>query len=419
MTAPAPHAEPRRLLKPEWALIGFLWCCYTLNHADRQVVYTLFPALQKEFGYSDAVVGLTGALFLWVYGLCSPVAGILGDRFSKTRLIVASLAIWSAFTVLSGFSPNGAFLLVCRGLLGVSESMFMPAAYALIAAAHGPETRSRAVAIFATSQMVGVAVGGSLSGFVAERLHWRASFWILGGMGILFAWPLWRFFLGLPEKFTRNTGTEPARFGTFFGLLRIPSLRIVTTFVAVATFGLFLVYTWLPTFLFDKFHLGLARAGFEASVYPQIGTAAGLFLGAAIADRYYKRNRSARFWVVIIALFCGAPCLLLIGASPTLDATRLAAIGFGLFAGFIAANQAAASFDVVPASLRASTVGVLNLLGATVSGFAPFLGGVARRTIGVERLMTFTSAIYILTALLVIYGTLRHFARDHARAQEE
>src|ERR1051325_2124860 len=139
-------APPRRgwWLAPEWKLIAYLWLCYLLNHADRQVVYSLFPALQKEFGYSDAVVGLTGALFLWVYGLCSPMAGILGDRLSKTRLIVASLGIWSAFTLLSGFSPNGAFLLVCRALLGVSESVFMPAGYSLMAAAHGPQTRSQA-----------------------------------------------------------------------------------------------------------------------------------------------------------------------------------------------------------------------------------------------------------------------------------
>src|SRR5262249_19658580 len=122
---------------------------------------------------------------------------------------------------------------------------------------------------------------------------------------------------------------------------------------------------------------------------------------------------------VMVALFSGAPCLVLVGASPTLDATRLAAIGFGLFAGFIAANQAAAAFDVVPASLRASTVGVLNLLGAGVSGFAPLLGGLARRTIGVERLMTYTSAVYLATGLLLIYGTLRHFARDHSLAQEK
>ena len=153
-------------------------------------------------------------------------------------------------------------------------------------------------------------------------------------------------------------------------------------------------------------------------MYPQVGTAFGLISGAAIADRYYKRIRPARFWVVTVALFCGAPCLVLTGASPTLETTRLAAIGFGFFSGFIAANQAAAAFDVVPASLRASTVGVLNFLGATVSGFAPFLGGLARRTIGVERLMAFTSAVYIATGLFVIYGTLRYFSRDHTRAQD-
>src|SRR5262249_46760224 len=162
----------------------------------------------------------------------------------------------------------------------------------------------------------------------------RASFWILGGTGVLFAWPLWRFFRAMPKHFAAVSAGERARFSTFFGLFRIPSLRVVTLFVAIATFGLFLVYTWLPTFLFDKFHLGLARAGFEASVYPQVGTAFGLITGAAIADRCYRRLRAARFWVVTAALFCGAPCLVLTGASPTLAATRMAAIGFGFFAGF-------------------------------------------------------------------------------------
>ena len=89
---------------------------------------------------------------------------------------------------------------------------------------------------------------------------------------------------------------------------------------------------------------------------------------------------------------------------------------FGFFAGWIFGNQAPAAFDVVPASLRASSIGVLNLLGALVSGFAPFLGGLARRTIGVDRLMAFTAAVYAATAVVLVYATLRHFARDHARA---
>ncbi|MEX2262256.1 MAG: MFS transporter [Bryobacteraceae bacterium] len=416
---PALRRKPA-FLRPEWTLIAFLWVCYVLNHADRQVVYTLFPALQREFAYSDTVLGLTGALFLWVYGLCSPISGILGDRWSKTGLVAGSLAVWSTFTVLSGLSPNGTFLLVCRGLLGVSESLFMPAAYALMANAHGPETRSKAVAIFATSQMFGVALGGTLSGYIAEHFNWRVSFWLLGAAGLLFAIPLVRFFRTIPDSFRQGTNPskERANFTSFLALMRIPSLRIVTLFAAFATFGLYLVYTWLPTFLYDKFSLGLARAGFEASVYPQIGTLSGLMVGGALADRCYRRTKASRFWVVLAAFFVGGPCIYLLGSGATLDATRIAAIAFGFFSGFITANQAAAAFDVVPSSLRASTVGLLNLVGASISGFAPFLGGMARRTIGVDRLMTFTSVLYLFTGGLVLYAILRHFHRDHRKAQE-
>jgi predicted MFS family arabinose efflux permease len=356
-----------------------------------------------------------------VYGFFSPIAGILGDRWSKTRLIVWSLVVWSSLTLLSGVSPNGSFLLGCRALLGVSESMFMPAAYALIANAHGPATRSKAVAIFATSQLFGVAIGGSGSGLIAEKLHWRVSFWLLGLAGLLFALPLARFLRSLPDSIQIGAATrkeEPATIKSFVGLLRIPSLRIVTTFVASATFGLFLVYTWLPTFLYDKFSLGLARAGFEASIYPQVGTLGGLLVGSVLADRYYSHVKSARFWVLFTAFVAAAPSILLIGTSHSLDATRLAGVAFGFFSGFINGNQAAAAFDVVPASLRASTIGVLNMVGAGIAGFAPFLGGMARRTIGVDQLMIYTGALYLANAFLILYLIRRHFERDHRLAQE-
>jgi predicted MFS family arabinose efflux permease len=401
---------------PAWQLIAFLWVCYALNHADRQVVYTLFPALQKEFGYSNEVLGLTGALFLWVYGLCSPLAGILGDRISRGKLVAGSLAIWSTFTLLSGFSPSGDFLLACRALLGVSESMFYPAAAALMAAAHGPETRSKAIAIFATSQMAGVATGGSLSGYIAEHYHWRVSFWLLGAAGIAFALPLAWFLASMPEAFRRPVAAQRARPSGFLELFRIPTLLVVTTYVSIATFALFLVYTWLPTFLYDKFHLSLATAAFEASVYPQIGTLAGLLAGGMTADRWYRRNRAARFWIVLIAFAGAGPFLYLAGSAVTLATTRLAVMAFGFFAGFIAANQVASAYDVVPEPLRASTVGLLNLVGAGISGFAPYLGGLARSTIGVDKLMGLTSLLYVFGAALILFGILRHFERDHARA---
>ncbi len=396
----------------EWQLIAFLWACYVLNQADRQVVYTLFPALQQTFGFSDVVLGLNGALFLWVFGAFSPIAGILGDRFSKTKLLLASLVVWSSLTVLSGLSPNGQFLLVCRALLGVSESFFMPAGYALIAAAHGPSTRSRAIAIFGTSQLIGVAIGGSVSAFIAQQFNWRASFWLLGCIGILLALPLSRFFNRMPEAFARTERGPKADLISFLRLFKIPTLRIITFAIAVATFGLFLVYTWLPTFLYDKFQIGLARAGFEASVYPQVGTGCGLLVGGWLADRFNSQCRASRFWVIFAALLCGAPCMFLLGWTRTLATARLAAMAVGFFAGFITGNQAAATFDVVPRSLRASAIGVLNLVAAFVSGFAPFLGGVARSTVGVNRLMSYTAATYAFAGLVLLYGILGHFEKD-------
>lgn len=405
-------------MKPEWALIAYLWCCYVLNHADRQVVYTLFPALQSEFGLSDTMLGMTGALFLWVYGLCSPIAGILGDRWARTKVVTGSLIVWSFFTLLTGFAPDGNVLLVLRALLGISESLFMPAAFALMAAAHPPETRSKAISIFATSQMLGVAAGGSLSGWLAEKYHWRIAFWALGTAGILFSIPLWRFLRSVPASFLSRGSAEAPDFRSFLALFLIPSLRVVGVFVAVATFGLFLVYTWLPTFLHDKFSLGLAKAGFEASVYPQIGTAFGLLVGGFLADRLYNRSHAARFWIIVTAFFFAGPSIFLLGHLPTLDTARIAAIAFGFFSGFISGNQAASAFDVVPAGYRASAIGVLNLLGASVSGFAPFLGGLARRTVGVDQVMVLTGVLYLLTGVFVIYGIVRYFQRDHERSLE-
>jgi len=203
---------------------------------------------------------------------------------------------------------------------------------------------------------------------LAERLHWLASFWISA------AWHPVRvafvaIFLEYAGALRANSAGKPAQFATFLGLLRIPSLRVVTTFVAVATFGLFLSIPATDVPCLTSSILVLARAGFEASVYPQVGTAFGLITGAAIAI-VLQTDPACPVLVVTVALFCGAPCLVLTGASPTLETTRLAAIGFRIFAGS-SRQSGGGCFRRRAGVIAASTVASLNFLGATVSGFAP------------------------------------------------
>ena len=125
-------------------------------------------------------------------------------------------------------------------------------------------------------------MGGSLSAYIAERLNWRVSFWILGAAGILFTVPLSRFFPhGIPRlsgNIGAGKGADRRLLSACFAFLRCGSCRL---FVAVATFGLFLVWSWLPTFLYDKFHLGLARAGSRPVSIRPLGTALGLLWAAA------------------------------------------------------------------------------------------------------------------------------------------
>jgi MFS family permease len=416
MLAAVAGPKKRWTVGPAWQLIAYLWVCYALNHADRQVMNTMLPALQRELRYGDATLGLMGAVFLWSYGIFSPVAGVLGDRMSKARLVVGSLAVWSALTVLSGMAPNGPFLLACRALLGLAEAMFFPAAYALIAAAHGAESRSKAVAIFGTSVTAGVAIGGALSALVAERFHWRMPFWLLGTAGLAFTFPLLRFFNRMPREFDGGGEGPRVEIGKGFSLFRIPTFRMLAVCGGVATFGLSLVDAWLPTILMEKFPIGLGHAGVEASVFPQVGFMLGMLGGAALADRYATRSRASRFWALFIVFLAWSPCLILLGLSWSLPVARAAALAYGLCSGGRSSNTVPAAFDIVPASLRASTVGLLNLVGAFVSGFGPFLGGLTRRVIGLNRLMAFTGVLYLCTAMLLLYVILKHVGHDTAEA---
>ena len=82
-----------------------MWVAYLLNYSDRQVVFSIFPILKSDLGFSNTQLGLTGSVFLWVYAFCSPIAGQVGDRFSKRVLVVVSLVLWSGVTTLPVFPP--------------------------------------------------------------------------------------------------------------------------------------------------------------------------------------------------------------------------------------------------------------------------------------------------------------------------
>lgn len=75
-------------------MVGLLWIAYFTNYIDRQVVFSIFPSLKLEFGFSSTQLGLVGTVFTWVYSLCMPFSGRMADVVSRERMIVISLVLW-------------------------------------------------------------------------------------------------------------------------------------------------------------------------------------------------------------------------------------------------------------------------------------------------------------------------------------
>ncbi len=391
-----------------------MWGAYFLNYCDRQSMFAMFPALKADLGLTDTQLGLTGSIFLWVYGLGCPIAGQFADKFSKRLLVVLSLAVWSAATVGTGLAASAFMLLALRGVMGISESLYMPAAIALTANAHSPVKRSRAIAALTTAQIIGTVGGSWFGGWMAQQGRWREAFFALGALGLLYALPYCFFLRRVNEEAQIETRESGARVA-LSALVKVPTFLLLCVVFPAFVFGLWLLYAWLPSFLHEKFALNLTDAAFNATVFLQGATLVGMFGGGVLADRLYLRTKAARLWVLVASLLLCGPCMNSLGHSHTLEATRFAAAGFGLFSGLFMGNIFPAAFEIAPADTRASAVGLLNFSGAAVAGFAPLFGGMWRKTAGIERLLGFTAGIYLISALLLIAGIQLLFPRDYER----
>lgn len=391
-----------------------MWGAYFLNYCDRQAIFAMFPVLRTDLAMTDTQLGLTGSIFLWVYGIGCPIAGQLADRMSKRVLVVGSLAIWSGVTLGTGWATTAVALLILRAMMGVSESLYMPAAIALTANAHPPEKRSRAISILTTAQIVGTIGGSWFGGWMAQQGRWREAFFVLGIIGLFYAVPYFLFLRRMDEADQVETRAAGGRLAAA-ALFRVPTYLMLCVVFPLFLFGLWLIYSWLPNFLHEKFNLDLAGAAFTATAYLQTGTLVGMLGGGVLADLLYRRTRSSRLWLLTASLLLCAPCLHLLGNASTLGLTCTAATGFGIFSGFLMGNIFPAAFEVVPADTRASAVGVLNFCGSLLSGLAPLVGGMWKRTVGMEQILTGTAFVYLAGAVILLAGIRYLFPRDYAR----
>jgi MFS family permease len=132
-----------------WVVVFALWPVAMLNYLDRQMIATIRASMRADIPSiaNDQDFGTLMAVFLAVYAILSPLGGLVADRFNRRWTVVGSLFVWSVVTWLTGHMQTYHQMLFCRGLMGISEACYIPAALALIADYHPGNTRARAVGL--------------------------------------------------------------------------------------------------------------------------------------------------------------------------------------------------------------------------------------------------------------------------------
>ena len=393
----------------KWWVLGMLWFVCFLNYADRQAISSLFPLLEREFGFSKAELGLIGSAFMWVYALSSPFAGYAGDRKSRKGLIVVGCLVWSLMTGMTGFCARFWQFVAARSLIGLGESVYFPSATSILSDYHS-RTRSTALSFHQSAVYIGTIAGGWIAALIAEYFGWRWAFYGFGAAGILVAL-LIRLCLTEPVRNTTiDRNNEVGILMTFHDLLKRPAVLLLMLAFACANGVGAIFLIWAPTFLFEKFHLSLVEAGFSAVAAIQLSSAVSAPLSGILADRLSMSIKGARMLIQAGALILGAFAVAAIGHASTMMMLFGMMICFGLCKGAYDGGIFASVFDLVPAQERASAAGLMNMLGWGGGALGPLAIGIVF-SFGhgppMERMsngISWSGIAYLMAAALILAG---------------
>ncbi len=362
---------------PATVMVVMTFLAYTVSFMDRQIVSVLIEPIKAELHLSDGQLGLlTGLSFALFYCAMSLPIAALADRFSRKRIIVASITFWSVMTALFGFARTYPTLFLTRMAVGGAESAFAPAAFSMTADYYPRRTRSTATGVIAAGSMLGTTCGIALGGYLAEHLGWRMAMKWAAIPGIVVA-VVYAMTVREPKR-GQSEGMQAAPLKTqrFSSLARPPAYLLMVASAAIGMFVLYACVHWFPAYLVRTHHMTEGAVGvLLGPVLGGVGVAS-MLAGGYATDVFSRNDIRWTAWCPAIVALAGVP--LLAFAFYTNDqSTAVALFGLAYFAVMFQCSPIVSSIQsLVPSTLRARATAVFMLTTTLVgSGIGPTLAG--------------------------------------------
>lgn len=398
-----------------WVVVGLLWVVALLNYMDRQMLSTMRNSMMIDIVQleSAANFGRLMAVFLWIYGLMSPVAGMIADKLNRKWLIVASLFVWSGVTLLMGYSTSFHQIYFLRAVMGVSEALYIPAALSLISDYHSDKTKSLAIGIHMTGLYMGQALGG-YGATVASLFSWQVTFHWFGLAGILYSIVLILFLKDKKDHFEPPAATERMSmrqniFSSLKGmgmLFTNISFWIILLYFATPSLPGWAIKNWLPTLFSLNLNIDMAEAGPLSTITIAASSFLGVIFGGILSDRWIQKNVRGRVYTGAIGLALTIPALILLGYGTSFLLVVGGGVCFGIGFGIFDANNMPILCQFVSKRYRATAYGIMNMTGVFAGALVTSKLGESTDAGNLDRSIAMLSVL-VLGALLIEVFFLR------------
>ena len=369
---------PSALQRARRRVTALLILLFAVTYLDRVCISVAGPRMQDDLHIDPIRWGWVTGVFALAYCLFEFPTGALGDRFGPRRTLTRIVLWWSAFTALTGAVSRYPLLLATRFLFGVGEAGAFPNAGVVVARWFPPEQRATLSGVCLMASQIGGALAPLLVVPIQARWGWRASFFVLGVLGVFWASAWFAWFRDSPAEMLGQadaTGDHPDDTDHSFPWRTAMRSRSVWALLIVG-FCYVYVYnffqTWFHTFLVKG--RGVAEALLWLSALPYVAAACGNLFGGALSDKLVARvgrTKGRRIVGVSCLVVAAAAVLAAAGAQHPVMVIILLSLAYGA----IATQQSVAfgvCLDLGPRSAGAM-VGVFN----TVCQVGGLLGSIA------------------------------------------
>ena len=293
------------LVPGRWLVSFGMFLLALLLYIDRVCISVAKDPIADTLGLSDIAMGWVLSIFALGYAAFQVPGGMMADRWGPRKVLTGIVSFWSLLTALTGVAWNYVSLLMFRFLFGAGEAGAFPGLSRAIYSWIPLKERGLITGINFSGSRLGAAFALPLVAWLIDTLGWRSSFWVLGGIGLLWAVSWWFFFRDDPvdhsalsqaekEYITQNRQQkkeqDTSQSLSFGQVLQSRNVWSIMLQYFASNFTFFFALTWLFPHLKSTYNLEAMEAGWYASA-PLIGGAIGNWFAGWWVDHLYRNNK--------------------------------------------------------------------------------------------------------------------------------